>query len=400
MRHLTTKYSLIMAFYWSIAAVLGNYASVYLLGQGFKNTQIGLIIATTALLSAIVQPLIGTYADKPHSPSVKIILIVIVAFFLVFAILIPLFSERSLLILTVVYAIALVLMQIMPPLINSLGTISIYEGYNVNFGIARGIGSLVFAIVSLIIGSAISHRGIFLIPLVSICLCVFYVISLIAFPFEKTVVPVSKTIQRGFLKKYPSYVIVLIAAIFLYISHGLINNFAFQIITSKGGDSESLGVAFAIAAVMELPLMFFFSRLLRKFTAGQWLIISGFAYVVKGICTLLVTSVVGFYCAQMLQILSYAVITVASVYFINDIMKPEDTVKGQTFFTMTNMIGSVFASAFGGWLLDVRGVSALLVVAICLAIAGALVMWYGVKKSKKDADCTKLVSVEEETNVQ
>ena len=52
----------------------------------------------------------------------------------------------------------------------------------------------------------------------------------------------------------------------------------------------------------------------------------------------------------------------------------------QAFFTMTNMIGSVFASALGGWLLDKIGVTLLLSASSVFAGAGTILMCYGVRK--------------------
>ena len=81
MHSLTARYSLIMAFYWSNFAVLSNYASVYLLGRGMNNTEIGIMIAAASLLAALTQPLLGAFADNPRSPSVKNILIALIIFY-------------------------------------------------------------------------------------------------------------------------------------------------------------------------------------------------------------------------------------------------------------------------------------------------------------------------------
>ena len=381
MYSLTAHYALIMAFFWSNFTVLSNYASVYLLGHQFRNTEIGFMIAAASLLSALVQPLVGIYADRPRSLSVKQILFGMTGLFLMATVLISISSERSPLILIVSYAVALMLLQSMIPFTNALGTLSAGAGHRINFGIARGVGSLAYAIASILIGMATERFGISIIPLTAIGAYTGLGLCLLPFPFRKNTVTSKKDSSKGFLKKYPGFVIILAASSCLYSSHVLLGNFAFQIISSKGGNSESLGFAYAIAAVMELPMMFCFTRLLKRMNAGKWLIVSGFAFFVKSAGTLVASNVAGFQCVQSLQILAYAVITVASVYYIDDIMKPEDAVKGQAFFTMTNTIGSVLASAIGGWLLDISGVTSLVTTAIGFAGIGAITMLVGVKKS-------------------
>ena len=80
--NLTVKYSFIQGFFWmSFAAIMG-FSSIYLLDAGFSNTQIGLLIAAAGIISAILQPIIASYADKPTSPSLKKIVVILVCLIL------------------------------------------------------------------------------------------------------------------------------------------------------------------------------------------------------------------------------------------------------------------------------------------------------------------------------
>ena len=378
----TAHYSLIMALFWANYAVVLNYASVYLLGKGFQNTEIGILTAAAALLSAAAQPLIGSYADRPRSPSVRTILLAVIGLFLVFCLLIPFSAVRSHALLFAVYTLAMMTLQSMMSLMNSLGTMTARAGGKVNFGVARGIGSLAYAVVSLLIGSAVTRYGIDLIPWAGAGIYALLAVSVRLYPFEKQPVPPVQNRQAGFLKRYPAFALILFAAVFLYSSHSMIASFMFQIICAKGGDSESFGIVMAIAAVLELPVMFAFTRLLRRISAGRWLVISGFAFVLKSAGTLLVASVPGLYAVQVTQTFSYAVITVASVYFTDRLMEPQDAVKGQALFAMTGTAGSVLGAGVGGWLIDFGGVHALLAVSVAFALAGAVMMTFGVHRQK------------------
>lgn len=383
--NLTVHYSLMMGLYWANYAVLMNYASVYLLGHGFHNTEIGILIAAAALLSALLQPVIGAYADKPKSPSVKVLLLILTVLFLIANVMIPFSAGQSVILLFIFYTVASMLIQCMLPLTNALGTVMSRSGQRVNFGIARGTGSLVYAIASVLIGSITSGYGIDLIPWISFGLYILLSGFVSVFPFQKQIIPDAQQSSTGFLKKYPSFLIVLLASVLLYSSHSTINNFMFQIISSKGGDNESLGIAFAIAAVTELPVMFAFSHLLRRISAGKWLVISGFAFLAKGAGTLLVSDVQGFYGVQLMQMPAYAVLTVASVYYTDSVMEPQDAVKGQALFSATMTAGSVIGSAAGGRLIDLSGIPALLVASIALASVGAVVMCVGVYRGDRSA---------------
>ncbi len=378
---LTTRYCVVMGCYWSNFAVFSNYATVYLLGRGFSNTAIGMMTAAASLLAALLQPALGAWADRPRSPSVKNILLLLTGLFLVSAALVPLTADRSREMLVLSYGAGIMLMQCMMPLFNALGTLSNGNGRKVDFGIGRGAGSLVYAVFSVLIGQVTEKHGIQLIPLTGVGLYILLTLCLTAFPFKKTPVPQRKT-RAGFFKRYPGFMTVLFAAGCLYTSHKLIGNFAYQVIVSKGGDSASLGVSYAIAALTELPVMFFFSKLLQKMSAGKWLILSGFANLLKCAGTLLVSSVAGYYGVQFLQLLAFAVITVASVHYVAGLMAPQDAVKGQAFFGVSSTAGTIAASALGGRLLDMSGVTALLIAAVLFAAVSAAVMVWGVRKCR------------------
>ena len=378
-RKLTFPYSLIMAFYWANFAVLLNYASVYLLGRGLPNTSIGLLISAASLLAAAAQPLLGSYADRPESPSVKKLLLIGCLCFLLLAAGIIFSADVSSPLLIVTYTLAITVMQSMMTLTNALGTVSARAGHRVNFGIARGIGSLAYALVSLAIGSAAARLGNEIIPLVSIVLYAALFLCVLPFPFKKPETPPkSASLRKPFLRRYPAFSIVLAASVCLYTSHSLLNNFMFQILSSKGGGSEALGISSAVGALVEIPMMFLFARLLRRIPVRRWMIISGFAFLLKSIGSLLVPNVYGFYAVQTLQLFAFAVLAVASVYYADECMAPEDAVKGQAFLAMTSTVGSVIASATGGWLIDSFGIPVLLGVSIAASALGAVIMYLGI----------------------
>ena len=81
-----------------------------------------------------------------------------------------------------------------------------------------------------------------------------------------------------------------------------------------------------------------------------------------------------FYAVQLIQMLAWAVIAVASVYYINAVMEPEDAVKGQALYTMAYTLGSVLGALLGGWIIDALGVDAMLLFGTASAIVGTAVV--------------------------
>ena len=70
-KNLTPIYAFIQGLYWMNFAAIMGYSGFYLLGSGFSNTEIGIIIAIAGILSAVLQPVLARYADRPESPSLK-----------------------------------------------------------------------------------------------------------------------------------------------------------------------------------------------------------------------------------------------------------------------------------------------------------------------------------------
>ena len=64
---LTPQYAVIQFFFWVCFAGIVAFSSVYLLDRGLTNTEIGLMIAVSGALAALLQPLMGAVMDRfPH----------------------------------------------------------------------------------------------------------------------------------------------------------------------------------------------------------------------------------------------------------------------------------------------------------------------------------------------
>ncbi len=185
-----------------------------------------------------------------------------------------------------------------------------------------------------------------------------------------------------FLKRYPSFAVVLLGCILIFMSHSLINSFNYQIAMAKGGGSGEMGNAMTISAVSELPTMFLFGYLLKKKSSVFWFRLSGLFFVLKSIGTFLAFNIPTYYAAQPFQMFGWALINVACVYYVNGIMEPQDSIKGQAYMAMTITAGNVMSSLFGGWLIDAAGVGAMLICASLAAFIGWLIVCLGSKEAK------------------
>lgn len=387
-QNLTVSYSYIQGFFWmSFAAVMG-FTSIYLLNAGFTNTKIGLIIAAGGIISALLQPAVASYADKPHSPSIKKIAIILTAMLIGSAIVLVLCYQRSPLLTGLFYGVCITLLQLLLPFINALGMESINQGKELNFGAGRCGGSVAYAIAAYALGLIVAKTGEISIPVSILLISVIFIFVLFRFPFTKVKKMQNPAAKQGsgspltFFARYRKFSFVLIGCMLLYISHVLLNSFTFQIVESKGGGSSEMGFAMALAAIIELPVLFFFTGMTKKVRCDIWFRISGIFFMLKALGTLLVPSILPFYFVQVFQMGGWALISVSSVYYVNSIMEEQDIIKGQAYMTMVYTLGSVLAALIGGFFIDKAGVNAMLAFATATAFIGMIIVLFASEKTE------------------
>lgn len=372
----TTRYAAIQSFFWMCYASIMGFVSMYLLQAGFDNSQVGILIAVAGLLSALLQPVVAAYADKPGSLSLGRLITLSGGAALACGVGLVL-SRGSMAVTGLLYTGCMVLLQMTTPLVNALGIAAVNSGETLNFGIARGMGSLCYAVTAYLIGLLANRFGPVTVP---VCMGIGFALMLVSVRHFGAVrsnaggEEKKAAAKGGFLGRYPRYAAVLVGLVLIFVSHVVLNSFTFQIVEAKGGTSREMGISMAFAAVIEIPVMFLFGWMLKKVKSHIWFRISGVFFFLKCLGTLLCGSIPGFYAVQLFQIFGWALISVSAVFYINAIMAPEDSVKGQAFYTMSMTLGNVLGAIVAGRILDALGVQAMLVFGSVSALVGAVIV--------------------------
>lgn len=385
--------SLLQALFWSNFGTLYSFSTVFLLSKNFENKEIGLILACANILAVILQPTIGAWADRSQKISLRAIILAMSCTVVVFLLIVGI-GHFSAIVLAFLYGIAIALALTMQPLINAFIFTYINAGYDVNFGFSRGIGSLSFAALSFTVGMLINQYSPEFIPWVGILLTTLLVLVTLMFPkiniqADRLIVEnqselSAPLLKNGFLGKYGLFPVFLFSLIFLFTFHTIINTYLNQITTSLGAANGDFGTSLTIAALSELPAMLGFGYLLKKMKVTVLLKISGFFYALRGLLYLFATSVAMINATQLLQALSFAVLTPAAVYYVNHIMTENDRVKGQTFMVGATTVGSVAGSLLGGWLLDISSVRVMLLAGFLAALLGGVLMFVATREELAD----------------
>jgi PPP family 3-phenylpropionic acid transporter len=380
-KKLTTHYSMIQAVYIMGYCTIYSYAAVFLLARGFTNSQVGLTLTLSSVLGLLVQPVVASFADKTKKYALRTIVAAMLLCMILFAVLLFIIP-RPVLGVGILYVILLTFFATQIPLVTTMSMDHINNGVPINFSLARGIGSFAFAVLSIVLGYLVEDFGAGVIMLVNIALGLTGVVLVLSFQKAKRSGEggVEGEIQPTSLLEFAKYNMRFIAIVgsisILFFSHVTISTFMIQIIENVGGSSADMGMANSIAAIVELPAMALFPLLYKKVrNAGLLMKISGVAFVVKTVVTLLAPSVVWVYAAMSLQFFAYAMFIPASVFYVNEVISGADQNKGQALMGMVMGISGLLGNVLGGLMLDSRGgVGFMLTVGLAVSVAGFVML--------------------------
>ena len=389
-RNLTFKYIVIQIGMWAMYAPLMGYTSVFLLAKGFSNTEVGIISGLGCIISAVLQAMVSSYADRENSKSVKALLIMFTALQIALAVVLLAIGNNFVLAIGVIFGALIAIMQLMVPLTNSMAMEMMNQGKLINYGAARGTASMVYAILVNTMGAFAKGNNLSIVPIATMLSAAILLVGTVLFPFKKAPGSVeeelkSETDTRPFLVKYPRVALFVIGAICAYVGHNLINVFLFQIVSLKGGNHVNMGVCLSLAAVFEIPVMFGFAYLVAKRDSSTWVRVGGVGIMLKIILTLLVPDMISLYIVQICQLFGFATFVVATVYYANQAVEECDRVKGQAYMTMANTLGIVFASMLGGVLIDIYGTNGMMIVGSVITVVGTVLIFLSTMKNKEAA---------------
>lgn len=397
-KKLNIKYAASQFSYFTLFASMFAFASIFLLDKGFDNTTIGLTLSLMSLATIGLQMGIADYLDKNKDLKLQdaisvIILIVMMASFALF------FLEGPFLILFLV-VLSFSLTQATTPLLNSMAFLYSKFGIRINYGFARGMGSLAYALVTVALGSLLEFIGAGYLPLFYLLFAFLSLISVrsyqlpVEYQFEmeaernyprdsKEVMKSDKNVFE-FVKEYQRLLLLMLGVVFLFFGHVLINNFFIQVITPIGGTSRTMGIAIFIGTILELPAMLNFDKLAKRIPVHQLIKISAVFFFAKHLFTFLAPNLFVIYFAQALQIGAFSVAYPALVEYTQLAVSQEDLVKGQSLLASAIALSSILSSFSGGILLDSIGVSKTLFIAVLTTITGLVIIFLTVENQSNN----------------
>jgi len=383
-KSLTFRYTMHQMAYWATAAGVVSFATAFLLEKGFAASTVGILLASGNLLSCAFQPILADRADRIGGNVLKWLTVGLtllsVACFAAIQLL-PL-SNR---IFGLLYLLGVFAFDAMNPLMNALNVSYMSNGYRINYGLSRGMGSLAYAFSALVIGKIMAKYGADWMIWISLSLLTANALMALTYPSLTAAAAAKKTADNCcsipvFFRRYKWYCVSLTGVMLLGMFHAMTENYLIEIVTPLGGDSGSVGTALFIATAIEALVLVYFDKVRKKFSDYTLLKTAGISFLLKGVLFLLARNVTTIYFIQLLQATSYTLLSPTQMYYANRKIAPADMVKGQAFITASYTLGCAAGNFTGGQLLSAFHVTALLMAGIVMAAAGTVILFLTVDK--------------------
>ena len=391
LKNLNLKYALVnIGFLMLVSGTMG-YAYNFLSQNGFPDGTIGTIMTCISLLGVFAGPTAGDIVDRSNKITQKMFISGSMILCAVGALILLLVPKGSILIIPIVI-ITFMSASIGMPLLNGMAFIYERAGGVINYGLCRGLGSAAYAVGSNIVGRLWAVFGTRTLPIWAIigAAFTFFVVNLMPnAPKELGRDRPRKKVQAEqgislpqFFGKYRDLMLVVLSLVLMYFCHFIINNYMAKVIGMfvDTGIEEIQGNALFIAAMLELPMMFGFSLILKRVKINTILVCAAIVYSIKHVITAMAFSVPMFYGAMALQMLSYAALVPAVVYFANEHVDEADRNKGQAVFAASSSIGGLLASFLGGWLFTFAPVRFVLILGAISSCCGTALLVFTLRQ--------------------
>lgn len=387
-RSATLPYTFVQAMLWATYGFLFSYANPYMTEKiGLSDTAAGLILCAATGLACLLQPVLTAAADRTRL-NVRRVLLCSAALTAACAAATCLPGLRAAA-TAALFAGACVFLQVLPSFANALGMEGIRSGQKINFGLSRGVGSVCFGVAARVAALLVAKFGLSGVAVAGAATAALLIPAVLWMPAGRRLAPRKEdkpTTAAEFFREDPRMIGFLLGAILLYIGHNVLSNCMFRVAQLKvpGADAAGAtavqGTALLIAAVVELPAMFFFTAVVKKIRCDILLLLSCLCMTLRLALTLLLPGAAGLYGAQVMQMLGYALFAVSTVYYVGTVVPKRNVVKGQTYLGTTNTLGCLLAYALGGSLIDAVGVEWMLGVCVAASAAGLLLVLLSIKK--------------------
>ena len=369
----------ILFFFYDLAfALFSALISVYLIDKGYAASQVSLLISAAALGNMVTQPFIGSLTERFGMRAVNMVLFAASCFAAALFVMAPSFA-----IIVIAYALINIIMNGVNPTVERMATSSPYS-----YGSIRIWGSLGFSAGTQVTGLLYDHIA----PVAPYVAFIFVMlIAIVGFwgtnpriaeaetasiEADDEAEPVSiKDLLTNKLFLYYIVIMVIFAAV-----TGATYSFCAAYLTAKGLEAATASTILSVAALLEVPLLFFSSKFMDKISNKVLLFVMCamvvFEMAVYGLNMplplIIVATFIGRHPPAILSIMT-------NMKVVNTICDPRQQITALALVKSCQSFGTIITNNIGGNIVDAAGYPAMFMFLLALSAAClALVVFFRV----------------------
>lgn len=152
-------------------------------------------------------------------------------------------------------------------------------------------------------------------------------------------------------------------------------------VVDLGGDTSLVGVAWAVNAAVEIPLMLLFPRIVKRFRV-EWLIVGGIAVLVlRSLLWWVAATPVTFIAVTALSGFSFTFMLVGTTAYLPTRVPSSLLATAQALFTSTTFaIGTIGGAIIAGQVAQAGGLDGVYPASALLGVVAAVLAWWGIAR--------------------
>lgn len=356
--------------YFSAIGASFPYLPVFYRDLGLRLEEIGLLTAIQAATQLLLAPIWGGLVDRFPKVGLTLPLAAAVAvaggFILFQATDFPSVLAGSMLLYAGLAGIG--------PTLDARTLETLGPSGRHRYGQVRAFGSLAFVIMTLLVGLLLDLRG---------ARTLFWVYL----PCLLATVAVTATIRRrgsthsvsllrgtSNILGTPGMSLFFGGFTIVWTALAASNVFYSIQVVALGGANSLVGVAWAFGAVIEVPLMYAFPRLGRRFGTERLLVFGVLAFALRAVLAATATAPLGLVAIAPLEGLGFACVFVGGITVLAARLPASLGGTAQGLFSASAGLATIIGSVLGGAIAGVLGIPGLFAVCAALGLLGAVVI--------------------------
>ena len=378
------KAALTYAVYFVAIGASWAFLPVYYRGLGLNLGTIGLLSAFSAGIQLVAAPAWGLLDDRfPRSRRGLPVAALVAA---VGATLLALTGGSPALAIAV--AVMAVGLAGIGPVLDAR-TLELLGDRASRYGEVRAVGSLVFVVVTLLVGPLMDRAG--AVVLFAVYVPTLLGTALVGLSLPRSGTRHSPTARRGVraVVTAPGMAAFLGGSLLTWALMSAVNAFYSIQVVALGGSSQLVGLTWAIGAAVEVPVMWSSRRLTARIGPGTVLLFGAMSYACRAALAATAPDAGRLVALAPLEGLAYGLLFPASVGFIAARAPGGLAATAQGVFSAMLGLAAIAGSALGGLVAGASTIGALFAVSAVGGVAGAALLAYAARARAGDETTTR-----------